>query len=72
MNPCFLIIWIVLYKKKCKTGEYALTVASQKGHLDVVSRLLECKEIDANLQGGVSKNVAAVFFVLKKMKHGVF
>ena len=32
-------------------------MASQKGHLDVVNRLLDCKEIEVNAKTRVSGNV---------------
>ena len=35
-------------------GYSALIKASEYGHLDVVNRLLDCKEIDVNLQTKVS------------------
>ena len=34
-----------------------LTLASQNGHFDVVNRLLECKQIDVNMQMQVGENV---------------
>ena len=37
-------IWIV------QNGDTALIAASKNGNLDVVNRLLDCKEIDVNLQ----------------------
>ena len=35
---------------------HALRQASWRGHLDVVNRLLDCKDIDVNLQDKVSGN----------------
>ena len=35
----------------------ALILASLNGHLDVVNRLLDCKEIDVNVQNKVGGNV---------------
>ena len=48
---------MVLIKKSCKDGWTALTSASAKGHLDVVNRLLDFKQIDVNAQTKVSWNV---------------
>ena len=42
-------------KKKYKDGWTAMIVASMDGHLDVVNRLLDFKQIDVNLQ---NKNVS--------------
>ena len=36
-------------------GWTALLEASRNGHSDVVNRLLECKQIDVNLQAKVSR-----------------
>ena len=35
-------------------------VASEDGHTDVVNRLLECKQIDVNLQEEVGENVTPI------------
>ena len=37
-------------KKKKKNGYIALIWAAENGHLHVVNRLLNCDEIDVNLQ----------------------
>ena len=44
-------------KTKMQDGETALLRALGEGHLDVVNRLLDCKEIEVNLQDNVSGNV---------------
>ena len=43
--------------KKMQFRKTALILASEKGHLGLVNRLLDCKEIDVNLQDpDVSEN----------------
>ena len=37
-----------------------MITASRDGHLDVVNRLLDCKQIDVNVQNQVSGNVDCV------------
>jgi len=49
---CFLIKTLVMIKMQI--GETALMEASFEGHLHVVNRLLDCKEVDVNLQMMVS------------------
>ena len=34
--------------------------ATNRGHLDVVNRLLDCKQIDVNVHGYVSENIDCV------------
>ena len=41
-------------------GWTALMLASSNGHLDVVNRLLDCKQIDVNVQDKVSEIVQCV------------
>ena len=55
--------------------------ASANGHLDVVNRLLDCKEIEVNVQDKVSRNVdfatsrlsqiLALFFGMVKKKYSM-
>ena len=36
--------------KNMQDGKTALILATQEGHLDVVNRLLDCRQIDVNMQ----------------------
>ena len=55
--------------EQMQDGAIALHIASQNGHLDVVSRLLECKEIDGNLQMNVSWIVVQKCPSISNMAH---
>lgn len=46
---------ILLMVKKLQSGKTALIQASWTGHLDVVNRLLDCKEIDIHVKDTVSR-----------------
>ena len=53
---------MILFLMTMQEGFTALMLASQNGHSNVVNRLLECKQIDVNLQAKVSRMLVHPLF----------
>ena len=56
----FFLLIVGIVFDPIQSGSTALWMASQNGHLDVVGRLLQCKEIQVNLQAKVKSNCFVV------------
>ena len=50
-------------------GSFALIEASASGHVDVVNRLLECKEVEVNLQDQVNGKLCWVVFLFMSISN---
>ena len=59
---CFFFNSNLIDAKNMQDGKTALILATQEGHLDVVNRLLDCKQIDVDVQSKVSGIVDRVPF----------